>query len=92
LTEKLSLIIMNSPEMRGQVLSFDFLEPQRRGSFLVFPLLFFLSLLFPPLLLFIVVIALSIIAFFAKVSIPIIGPAFSHQFNQLYLRSPPFSV
>jgi hypothetical protein len=78
--------------MKEQILCFDFLEIRWGNLWIIFPLLFFLALLFPPLLLFILVSVLSAPVFFFKALRPAERPALTRLTGPPYLRSPPLFV
>jgi len=77
-------------KMLGKELRFDFLKIPWRHSYIPFPALFFLALLFPPLLLLIMVFVFCSGVFFSKAAFPAIasaGPGFDCRPSP---RSPPF--
>lgn len=78
--------------MKEQILRFDFLEIRWGNLLVIFPLLFFLALLFPPLLLFIRVSVLSVPVFLFKALRPAERPELARLTGPRYLRSPPLFV
>lgn len=76
--------------MLGKMLRFDFLKNPCRHSYALFPVLFFLALLFPPLLLFILVFVFCSLVFFSKAVFPALTSAPSGFNCQSSPRSPPF--
>jgi hypothetical protein len=76
--------------MPGKMLRFDFLKIPGRHSYVLFPLLFFLALCFPPLLLFILVFVFYSLIFFSKAVFPALTSAPSGFNCQPSPRSPPF--
>jgi len=77
-------------EMLENVLRFDFLKIPGRHSYILFPLLFFLALLFPPMLLFILVFVFCSLVFFSKAVFPALTSAPSGFNFPPSPRSPPF--
>lgn len=77
-------------EMLENVLRFDFLKAPGRHACVLFPMLFFLALVFPPLLLFILVLVLGSLAILSYVAIPVLLSAPSRFDGRFFPRSPPF--
>lgn len=71
-------------------LRFDFLKTPYRHSFVLFPMLFFLALIFPPLLLFILALVFCSLVFFSEAVFPALTLAPSGFNCQPSPRSPPF--
>ena len=78
--------------MTEHLVNFDFLGSHAPDIRAVFPLLFFLALLFPPLLFFILVAALAIFIPFIRSGFPVLAPVQSRPIHPRSLRSPPLPV